>query len=338
MEPKPIAFAALKADEVERLPSRVRDRAPTALGEGTWVLLHTPWPVDRLLEELSRLRKVNEAWAETKDVDTALLRLFTPGIGTDAALNDLASRKRYLDETPTLTAEEVHAKSGLLSRNRSEPASRWKKEGKTFAVRVGKRDLYPAFQFEDGVPRPVMRAVLAALPGTMTAWQTAFWFASKNDWLDGDEPQERLKDNDEVVRAAQRLADPDAAPSVTQVRSSSKANADEHRYGARLDELRRAAREEGYAMNEGSAQAFHAFLQAAPYDVRRAGLALAGDGDINAIWVGEDRKNRLSIQVFENGDIEYVSLSPGHKPRMARVSAERFWTTFSSKLHGFLSP
>ena len=107
-----------------------------------------------------------------------------------------------------LTADQVHNMSGLHSRNKSEPASRWKKEGKTFAVRVERRDLYPAFQFEDGAPRPVVRDVLAALPDGMTSWQKAFWFASGNGWLDGEEPQRRLNDGERVVDAARRLSEP----------------------------------------------------------------------------------------------------------------------------------
>ena len=123
-------------------------------------------------------------------------------------IDNLAARRDYLDDTPTLTAAQIHDMSGLASRNKDEPASRWKKEGRTFAVRLGRRGLFPAFQFEDGRPRTVVRHVLAALPVGMTPWQTAFWFASGNGWLDGDEPQQRLGDAHRVVEAARRLSEP----------------------------------------------------------------------------------------------------------------------------------
>ena len=130
------------------------------------------------------------------------------GVDTDMALDNFALRQAYVDETPLLTAKQIHAMSGVRSANPSEPASRWKKQGRTFAVRVHGRDLYAAFQFRDGVPHPVMKEVLAALPVDMTSWQKAFWFASGNGWLDGDEPQRRLDDGKQIVEAARQLAEP----------------------------------------------------------------------------------------------------------------------------------
>ena len=108
-------------------------------------------------------------------------------------------------------------------------------------------------------------------------------------------------------------------------------------YADRFRELREAASEDGYALREESARAFIEFLCAAPYDVKRAGLALAGGGDINAIWVNEDRTGRVSIQVFGDGDVEYVVLGPNREPEMDRVSPEVFWSEFSSRLRDLLA-
>ena len=117
-------------------------------------------------------------------------------------------RAQYLAETKLLTAIEVRAQSGLNPRNKSEPASRWKREGKIFTVRKGGVDLYPAFQFTDGAPKGVMKSVLAELAEDFTPWQIAFWFESGNGWLDGEAPQDCLGKPDEVVLAAKRLAEP----------------------------------------------------------------------------------------------------------------------------------
>ena len=123
-------------------------------------------------------------------------------------IDNAALRAEYLKETPLMTAAEVRAASGLAPRNRSEPASRWKREGRLFAVRRSGVDLYPAFQLVDGVPLPVIKEILAALPRHMTGWQIAMWFASGNGWLQGAEPQKRLAAPDAVIAAARKLADP----------------------------------------------------------------------------------------------------------------------------------
>ena len=80
-----------------------------------------------------------------------------------------------------------------------------------------------------------------------------------------------------------------------------RSNVYESEYADRLRELREAASEDGYALREESNRSFIEFLCAAPYEVKRAGLALAGGGDVNAIWVSKDRTRRVSIQVFGDG-------------------------------------
>ena len=213
MEPKPITWAPLDAEAVENLPSRVRGRLGEVTEEGDeWLVVHASWPFAGMVDRLNRLAKLRMdlPWQPGQDLDRMLAWLVAAGSGAEAelAVDNLELRRAYLDETPTLTAAQIHRMSGLTSRNTSEPASRWKSEGKTFAVRVGRRDLYPAFQFEDGAPRLVVREVLAALPESMTGWQRALWFASGNGWLDGDEPQQRLHEGELVVAAARQLSAP----------------------------------------------------------------------------------------------------------------------------------
>ena len=117
-------------------------------------------------------------------------------------------RSDYLRETRMLTGSEIRAESGLNPKNGSESVSRWKREGRIFAVRHGGRDLYPAFQFADGQPRRVIKDILAQMPRWATPWQIALWFASGNGWLDGATPEERLDAPGEVVEAALHLATP----------------------------------------------------------------------------------------------------------------------------------
>ena len=213
-QPKPISWAPLQTDDVEKLPLRVRDRLDAEVERGEddeWVVVHaTGVSIGGVMDRLSRLYGRRFKEGSVQDLDRVLAWLVSAGSGVQAqlAVDNLELRREYLEETPMLTAADVHAGSGLQSRNTSEPASRWKAEHKLFAVRVGRRDLYPAFQFEDGAPRPIIKDILTVLPEAMTGWQKALWFASGNGWLDGDEPQQRLDEGQQVVEAARRLAEP----------------------------------------------------------------------------------------------------------------------------------
>ena len=214
MKAKPIACEVLKPEEIGMLPERVRMQLGESVAEEEWVVIHAPLPFSAMVDRLNKLtgtpKEIRWQRHTGSDLDRILGWLLTlePSVEADLAVDNLQLRVEYLGETRTLTAEQIHRMSCLRSRNKSEPASRWKKEGKTFALRLEGRDLYPAFQFEDGVPRPVVREVLGALPEGMTSWQKAFWFASGNGWLDGEEPQRRLDDGERVVEAARRLSEP----------------------------------------------------------------------------------------------------------------------------------
>lgn len=115
-------------------------------------------------------------------------------------------RKQYLAQHATYIGREIKEASGLKTGHPSEPASRWKSQGKIFGVPAGSTDRYPAFQFADGRPRPEIAQVLAALPTSMSPWQIAFWFASGNGWIENDAaPQGALHDMDSVLAAVADL-------------------------------------------------------------------------------------------------------------------------------------
>ncbi len=211
---QPIRWAPLQPEELESLPERLTSRIGKVNAGDDLVLVRTSGGaagmfrrLNRVLEGASPASK-HEDWNRWLEGTLPLLGSETADIERELALDNLEMRRRYVEETPMLTAAEIHRSSGLKSRNTSEPASRWKAEGKTFALRMEGRNYYPAFQFMDGSPRPAVEAVLAELPTAMTPWQTALWFASANGWLDGDRPQDRLNDDAEVVQAARRLAEP----------------------------------------------------------------------------------------------------------------------------------
>ncbi|MCG8505593.1 MAG: hypothetical protein MI755_13380 [Sphingomonadales bacterium] len=212
----------LTAEDMEALPAAVREKiADAAKGRGgtpgSWVIVgaHTGREAKLLSKTVKALPRIftGRRRVLTEGTIERLVDVFLEGeerakVDEDLILDNAALRADYLRQTPTLTAAEIRRLSGLTPKNPSEPASRWKREGRVFAVRRSSADLFPAFQFADGAPLPAVRAILSALPEDMTPWQTAFWFASGNGWLGGAAPQECLASGEDVVRAASRLGEP----------------------------------------------------------------------------------------------------------------------------------
>ena len=120
------------------------------------------------------------------------------------ARRNAQARSELLDEFGALTSAEVADAAGSRASNRASLASRWRDEGRVFAVRVGDGQLYPAFQFgEDGRPLEAVSGALARLrPGGLSDWQTALWFTSPNGWLGGRRPVDLLDEEPEAVVAA----------------------------------------------------------------------------------------------------------------------------------------
>ena len=220
--PETLSCIELAPDDLAALPAGLRRKIGAAFGSsdipsGDWLLVGAAKAglaqvIERAVEALpltaaKRSTRLTEADIE-KLLDVILADAPRAPVEAQLEIDNAALRAEYLKETPLMTAAEVRAASGLAPRNRSEPASRWKREGRLFAVRRSGVDLYPAFQLVDGVPLPVIKEILAALPRHMTGWQVAMWFASGNGWLQGAEPQKRLADPDAVIAAARKLADP----------------------------------------------------------------------------------------------------------------------------------
>lgn len=215
----------LTPDEVEALPVRLREQlhieARDSRGEQQqlqrWILIGarskqdaavmraTATMAGRILER--RRMELTERNIETL-VDLYLQGEERADVDRDLERDNAELRAQYLREVPTFTATDIHeSMHGSRLSNPSEPASRWKREKRVFAVRHGRAQLFPCFQFTDGHPLPVIKQVLMRLPADMTPWQTGFWFRSGNGWLDGKSPEEALDDEDSVLNAADRLND-----------------------------------------------------------------------------------------------------------------------------------
>ena len=117
-------------------------------------------------------------------------------------------RATYLQTTELYTAEDIWEQAAKKPTNPSEPSTKWKREGRVFAIQDGGKDLFPAFQFADGEPLPIIQKILEVLPDYLSPWQTAFWFESGNGWLGGKTPRECLKNESKVIDAAEQFAQP----------------------------------------------------------------------------------------------------------------------------------
>ena len=114
-------------------------------------------------------------------------------------------RATYLRTTKLYTAKDIREQVAKKPKNPSEPSSRWKREGRVFAIQHDGKDMFPAFQFADGKPLPIIKKILDVLPDYLSPWQTAFWFESGNGWLGGKTPRECLKNESKVIDAAEHL-------------------------------------------------------------------------------------------------------------------------------------
>ena len=212
----------LTTDEVERLSSRLQEETKEARRsqgkQQRWILIgagsRREAAVIRTTAAMAR-RIVGQRRKEITERNVeALVDLYLEGeeraeVDGEIEQDNAELRARYLLEVPTYTAAEIHElMHGSQLRNPSEPASRWRREKRVFAVRGGRAQLFPRFQFADGNPRPVIKEVLKRLPDDMTPWQIAFWFRSGNGWLGGKSPEETLGDEDGVLYAADRLHEP----------------------------------------------------------------------------------------------------------------------------------
>ena len=220
--PNPALAVELTEDDVAMFPSFLQERIKEAEGSRgavqRWVLIGAGSGRDAAIIRATaksagrivgpRRRKLTERRIEAL-VDL-LLELEERADADRKLEEDNAElRRRYLLDVPTYSAADIHVlMRGSQLRNPSEPASRWKREGRVFAVRSDHAQHFPCFQFADGSPRPVIKEVLKRLPDDMTPWQVALWFRSGNGWLDGRSPEEALADEGGILNAADQMREP----------------------------------------------------------------------------------------------------------------------------------
>lgn len=103
--------------------------------------------------------------------------------------------------TDWLTAAEIGHVADLGA-DPTETVSRWKREGRTFALREGDEDVYPRYAFTpDWHPLPVIADILAVLAGYGPELLAA-WFDSTSRFLGGRRPRELVATDSAAALAA----------------------------------------------------------------------------------------------------------------------------------------
>ena len=74
---------------------------------------------------------------------------------TEVNRDTLKWREAFLRSNPYLTSAQISV-GASRAKNKSEIASRWAREKKIFAVRHRGQQLFPRFQFQDGLPLRVI--------------------------------------------------------------------------------------------------------------------------------------------------------------------------------------
>ncbi|MDH4559026.1 hypothetical protein E8F11_28305 [Pseudomonas sp. BN417] len=128
-----------------------------------------------------------------------------PGALKEAQMLAMA-KKAILESGDWLSARDIATLAGLTSENPSSRPSRWKREGRIFAIRHNGNDYFPIYALskDSGFrPLPAVAEVLKVFAGQKDDWGLAYWFASVNSFLAGNRPQDLLiTDSDRVVAAA----------------------------------------------------------------------------------------------------------------------------------------
>ncbi|HCT60919.1 hypothetical protein [Acidobacterium sp.] len=133
----------------------------------------------------------------------------------DIAIPDaaLAQARMLVDAKATilrsgdfLPAGEIAKLAGYSDKNPSAQPNKWKKDGTIFAIRHKGVDYFPLYALdpdENYRPYKAVAKVLHVLGAAKTGWETAFWFAGLNSFLDDRRPQDLLaSDPDNVIAAA----------------------------------------------------------------------------------------------------------------------------------------
>lgn len=194
----------ISPDGIARMPAELRMELGVEDG-GAKTLVAVAVPASDAAEAARLIRLVTLCLASEENRTPGNIRSQTRGASAD--VRSALLKKQYLHRREVLEGNQIMQ---ILGRNPGYPheiLSRWEEQGRIFGVPLVGRKVYPAFQFAEGRPRAEIARVMAALSEQIPPWDIAFWFATRNEWLENDAPpQDALHDMANVLAAAADLA------------------------------------------------------------------------------------------------------------------------------------
>lgn len=105
--------------------------------------------------------------------------------------------KSLTDSDEDMQRWTQYLREGLVQQVEFVP---WPEPGdRVFAVEYQGQTLYPAFQFDCGHPRAIMKDILAVVPKAAVGWPLLSWFEAPNLCLDHRKPCQGLAKNPQAV-------------------------------------------------------------------------------------------------------------------------------------------
>ncbi len=105
------------------------------------------------------------------------------------------ARDAVLKSADWFTAAQLSQMANLKGRNANAQPSRWKRNGRIFALRQNGRNYYPGYALHpEAAYRPIkgLAPILKRFEGELDEWDIAIWFASINGFLGGRAPKDLL--------------------------------------------------------------------------------------------------------------------------------------------------
>lgn len=132
----------------------------------------------------------------------SITQVVSPEAASRAQVTENAWREMD-QEFRLLTAAEVAELVGSTSKNRKSYAADARRDGRILGVKRMNQFVYPAFQFEDGNPRPMIRQLWTVAQGwDISAESVLLWLTAPTIWWGAEtRPVDRLSEPEEVVEA-----------------------------------------------------------------------------------------------------------------------------------------